>query len=1372
MDLYIFTARSLRISALALTFASFAFLPSVPAQTAAPQPEIARMAAHIPPEVLDGRATFVAAYPKTNMLRLAIALTPRDLPAARAYNERIQDPHSPEFHHFLTIPEWRARFGPTPETEQAIVDWARAQGLTVTAQFPNGGVIDLEAPVSTIEKAFAVNINRYQVPEPDGSTRLAFSNDRDPSIPAAFLGKITFIAGLESIHVFRSAVGGKLPVTPDYVPGPTLARGEHIEKDADPEAVRLARAHPDAPFEHPAGSPAVSGPIPGAYSPAQIFSANAYNYQGLMNIGRCCNAGNEPGGSPPQTSIAVAIFGDVQVADLNAFQAAYPYLALRVQKWNVNGGYSCSYPDGNCLEASIDTEWTVATGNSQHNASDTSTVHVFEGPDGSQGTVIDLIASVLNYAPARVLSLSFGRQESTSISVPSEQDSLNAAFVEMNGEGWSVAVSTGDQGMVGNCDKNVNPEYPSTDPNVTAVGGTLLTGNPANGYETGWQGGTAPGSCASNNGGSTGGTSELFPTPSYQTTYLPYSSRAVPDISLDAAFGENIIVNGQWLSAGGTSIAAPKVAGFFSQANAFLAAFDGTCGYFGQGLCAPMGNVNYGIYPAALSPTISGFNQPQHNPFYDITSGCSSNDITIQDGISPYCAGPGYDLVTGWGSFNALDMAYAIAAEFAPYLGPVTASFSGPATGTWTNTDPVIQWSVQETPNAYEANAVGMVGSSVSWDSIPPDSPFVPRTGNLKDSYFTGPALPGVSSGCADLSGASCSIPLPSNPQGCHTLYLNGWSNQGTSSGILTYGPVCYDTVPPSVSNVLDPALPTSRWYNQAVTVSAFAYDPGPPAASGVSKTYYSINNASCSTSNTAACYTYHGPLVLATEGLSVIQTFAEDNAGNFSAPAYSDIQIDLTPPTTTAVLAGSYFGDHYQSPVSVTLNAYDALSGVNTTTISIDSAPAIPYSGTFSVLAAGAHTLTYSSTDVAGNVEGQSTTVFTITAPVSVQINASNPKNPSGTLVAGQPATITAFLTLSNPSITTPNLAGYVTYYDNEVFIGTSQVHGGVTSFQISSIKAGSHLFFATFHPTGPFTGATSNSLFSSVQAPTQTLFSASPVSVNYGDATFFTAQVSSSSTGLMPPTGNVSFDQILTDLPIASVSIAPGEPNQVRVGNLPAGKWVVFARYSGDRNYIGSSSALQTITVRKIYPTLQLTGPASYLTQGDTATFTATLSSPISTPTGSVTFTGFGKILATVPLVNGVATYQTSSTPIGTNSVVAHYLGDRNFIATTSTGFTVITDETTTTTLTTSPNPSLPGQIVFLRASVTGTPRAVNSGTVSFYNGTTLIGTSSVVNGKASLTVSNLPVGYSLITTTFNGAPYLLTSTSTQTTQVVISR
>src|SRR5882672_9968863 len=68
----------------------------------------------------------------------------------------------------------------------------------------------------------------------------------------------------------------------------------------------------------------------------------------------------------------------------------------------------------------------------------------------------------------------------------------------------------------------------------------------------------------------------------------------------------------------------------------------------------------------------------------------------------------------------------------------------------------------------------------------------------------------------------------------------------------------------------------------------------------------------------------------------------------------------------------------------------------------------------------------------------------------------------------------------------------------------------------------------------------------------------------------------------------------------------------------------------------------------------------------------------------------------------------------------------------------------QTTTTTLSSSPNPSVLGQPVTLQATVAasgGFP--VNGGFVTFYDGVTILGTSTVFNGQTQVSTAALPSG-----------------------------
>ena len=109
-----------------------------------------------------------------------------------------------------------------------------------------------------------------------------------------------------------------------------------------------------------------------------------------------------------------------------------------------------------------------------------------------------------------------------------------------------------------------------------------------------------------------------------------------------------------------------------------------------------------------------------HYPFYDITSGCNSNDVAL--GIPYYfCSGTGFDEVTGWGTANMLHLAWMINWSTAADDGRPTVSFGGPATGKWYNTDQFID--LNRTAKAIQAAGFqrgGVAGFSQAWDSADP----------------------------------------------------------------------------------------------------------------------------------------------------------------------------------------------------------------------------------------------------------------------------------------------------------------------------------------------------------------------------------------------------------------------------------------------------------------------------------------------------------------------------------------------------------------------------------------------------------------------------------------------------------------------------
>jgi Bacterial Ig-like domain (group 3)/Abnormal spindle-like microcephaly-assoc'd, ASPM-SPD-2-Hydin/Beta-propeller repeat len=180
-------------------------------------------------------------------------------------------------------------------------------------------------------------------------------------------------------------------------------------------------------------------------------------------------------------------------------------------------------------------------------------------------------------------------------------------------------------------------------------------------------------------------------------------------------------------------------------------------------------------------------------------------------------------------------------------------------------------------------------------------------------------------------------------------------------------------------------------------------------------------------------------------------------------------------------------------------------------------------------------------------------------------------------------------------------------------------------------------------------------------------------------------------------------------------------------------------------------------------------LPNPSVY---GQAVTFTATVTSSSGAPPDgeTITFMKGTTVLGTGVLSGGSASFKTSALTAGTNSITAVYAGDTNFAGSKSnTVSQVVNKATTTTTLTSSLNPSTFGQSVTLTASEAPQFSGTVTGTVTFYDGTTLLKTVALSGGAAKFTTSTLASGTHSITATYNGSASFDGSTSAPVNQVV---
>ncbi len=159
-----------------------------------------------------------------------------------------------------------------------------------------------------------------------------------------------------------------------------------------------------------------------------------------------------------------------------------------------------------------------------------------------------------------------------------------------------------------------------------------------------------------------------------------------------------------------------------------------------------------------------------------------------------------------------------------------------------------------------------------------------------------------------------------------------------------------------------------------------------------------------------------------------------------------------------------------------------------------------------------------------------------------------------------------------------------------------------------------------------------------------------------------------------------------------------------------------------------------------------------------------------------GIVTFYANGVAIGTATAVNGQASLVINSLPLGINSITASYAGNDNYSSSTSAVPPPVTVPatlaSTTTTLTSSQATLSDDAALTLTASVsTSTGSTTFGGTVDFYNGTTLLGSATVVNGRAILTVdkSQTSVGTNALRAVFSGDANTAGSTGTYN-QVVV--
>jgi uncharacterized protein (TIGR03437 family) len=634
------------------------------------------------------RGTAPGGLPMERML-LVLKRSPEQESALRELLDEQLDPHSPNFHRWLTPDEFGWRFGASSVDIRAVTSWLESQGFQVAGSSKGRTVIEFSGSASQVQQAFRTPIHRYLV---NGEEHWA--NAADPQMPRALAGAV---AGIASLH--------------DFEKRPLIRALGGVRRS--PATGQLESLTPLVTIPSPCGAA-------GFQTSHACYGVGPYDFAAIYNVLPLWNAGIDGSGQ----SIAIAAASDVNLADVRNFRSVFG-LPARDPVVIVNGRNPgvINRPQAFEKEAIADVEWAGGTAPG-------ATIQVVVSASTNSTSGFDLSVQYAvdnNLAP--VLSASYSFCE-PSLGAAGNQFYRNL-WQQASAQGMTVLIGTGDGGSA-ECDyeSGASPPAPAraglsvngvaSTPYNVAVGGTdfgdlttagvhwsstndSATHASAKGYipETTWNDsctnalfGTIAGYNADpevncNNGslsrfvqtaGGTGGRSAIYTKPGWQAgAGVPLDGlRDVPDISLFAGsavsgsfylFCEADLQNGAPCSlsgpgsiiqgAAGTSISAPAFAGIMAM--------------IAQNTNSRQGNPNPVLYRLAAQQGATGCDASGAPSaaciFHDVTAGtiampcakgspnCVVKNAADQYGIlSGFDAGAGYDLATGLGSFDAFNL--------------------------------------------------------------------------------------------------------------------------------------------------------------------------------------------------------------------------------------------------------------------------------------------------------------------------------------------------------------------------------------------------------------------------------------------------------------------------------------------------------------------------------------------------------------------------------------------------------------------------------------------------------------------------------------------------------------------------------------------
>jgi sugar lactone lactonase YvrE len=627
-------------------------------------------------------------------------------------------------------------------------------------------------------------------------------------------------------------------------------------------------------------------------------------------------------------------------------------------------------------------------------------------------------------------------------------------------------------------------------------------------------------------------------------------------------------------------------------------------------------------------------------------------------------------------------------------------------------------------------------------------------------------------------SGASVTLTATVTPSGAtgSVQFFNGTTLLGTatlSNGQAQFSttalPVGTDSLTAAyqgdANNTNNTSSAIQQTVNQASTTTTLTSSPN-PSTFGVSVTLTASVTPSTATGSVQF---FNGTTLLGTATLSngqaqfsttalpvgtdsLTATYQGDT--NYTSSTSGAIQQTVNKASTTTSLTNSPNPSNFGASVTLTATVtpssatgsvqfFNGTTLLGTATLSNGQAQ---FSTTALPVGTDSLTATYQgdANDTSSTSSAIQQTVNRASTTITLAIAGSSPSP------YGSPVTFTSIV---SPSSAT----GTVQFFTGTTLVGSVNLNGGSAQFTTTTLPVGQNSLTAVYSGDANDAGSTSSATQLTVsKANTTATLSANPSTSTFGQAVTLTATLLPSSA-----TGSVQFYSGNTLLGSANVS---GGQAQFSTTALPTGTNSLSAVYSGDANDAATTANPIQQTVNKASTATSLTSSPNPSTVGASVTLTATVTP--SGATGTVQFFNGSTLLGSGNLSSGKAQFTTAALPAGTNSLTATYTGDSNYASSSGATQQTVNKLSTTTSLTTSPNPSTVGAPVTLTATVTP---STASGSVQFFNGSTLLGSANLSNGQAQLTTNSLPAGANSLTATYGGDANNAASSSSATLETV---